>query len=165
MSDNQDKIIFSNAVNLHVFIFMTDFFSMFSEFAGAFESAAVKLGSALSGQETEKKEQTLAGFFTDEMETMGADVIKQLGDVDYVGLYLEQAKSTTDFTQVKALVDKIAPMLPTLAPLNETLPNNTLLAYTAVCKTESAEKEAIDEFLGHFKTIFDKMQADADAEK
>ncbi|HED36429.1 MAG TPA: hypothetical protein ENJ08_19705 [Gammaproteobacteria bacterium] len=163
MSDDQEKIIFSNAVHLHIFVFMTGFFSMFSEFAGAFEAAAIELGSALSGEKPELKEESLSSFFTSDMETMGADVIQQLGDIDYVVLYLEQAKESTDFQQAKILSDKIASLLPSLMPFNETLSASSLLAYTAVSKTESAEKQAIDEFLALFEVIFTKMQADADA--
>jgi len=165
MSDEQDKVIFSNVAHLHVFTFMTGFFGMFSEVAGAFESAIVELGTALSGEKPEAQKESLANFFTTDMEGMGNDVIAQLGETDYVGLYLEEAKKHTDFEQVKAKIAEIAKLLPSLKPLDEPLSSSELLAYTAVCKTDSKEQKAVDELRELFKVIFDKMQADADANR
>ncbi len=161
-SNPQDRILFSNAAHLHLFNFMTGFFGMFSEFAGAFETAVKNLGTVLSGKEPEIKDKSFADFFTSDMESMGNSVIEQLGETDYVGLYLELAQSNVDFEKVKNLAKEIKLMLPSLTPLTETLSSSSLLAYTAVCNTDSKEKKILDQFLGLFKEVFDKMQADAD---
>lgn len=167
MSEQQELVIFRNAISLDAYTKTMGFLSDFSHVAQAFEEGMKGLAASLANIDAADIPANLTdGFFTDEMVRMSDEIlvqIKLMEEAEIAEKGLDYAMSEVDFSAVAALAAQLKEMLPAVTPLDQRLSDKDYLAYASVAKSDSAPAKVFEQFLGLFTEVFNKMQADMQA--